>query len=220
MAATLEFDSIELAYGDRSILSGIYMKCDVGEVIGILGRNGSGKSSLLRVVFGNLRSLHKSIRINGESLQGDYMKNRLIAYLPQGHLIPPSVSVGSALKLFGIPEQEIVPHFPEIKDFLSFKPGQLSVGYLRIIETLLILKSNAKFCLLDEPFSGLMPLHIEKMKDLIGIEKKNKGIIITDHVYREVLSISDRLYILSNGKTYVVKAAEELITHGYVNMLC
>jgi ABC-type multidrug transport system ATPase subunit len=219
MSNILEFDSIGLRYSARPILSDIYMKCQTGEVVGILGRNGSGKSSLMRVVFGSLKADHRSVRINGTSLQGDYLRQRVIAYLPQGNLIPSFLSIRKALKLFKVSEEEILLHYPEIKAFLAFTPDQLSGGYRRLIETLLLLKSPAQFCILDEPFSGLMPVHIEKLKGIIAAEKDRKGIIITDHIYREVLAIADRLYLLVNGKTHRVKHVEDLIARGYVNTL-
>jgi ABC-type lipopolysaccharide export system ATPase subunit len=173
----------------------------------------------MKVVFGSLRADHQSIRINGISLQGDYIKRRLIAYLPQDNLIPSFLSIRKALKLFKVSEEEILLHFPEFKDSLRFTPDQLSGGYRRLIETLLLLKSTSQFCILDEPFSGLMPVHIERLKEIITAEKARKGIIITDHIYREVLSVADRLYLLTNGKTHRVKHVEDLIAHGYVNAL-
>lgn len=217
MKHILEFDSLQLQYQTRSILSGIYMKCEVGEVVGVLGRNGSGKSSLMKIVFGSLKGSYQSIRINGVSLPANHLHKRLIGYLPQENLIPSFISVRKALKLFGINRNEIVADFPEVENFLDFTPNQLSGGYQRIIESLLILKSRALFCILDEPFSGLMPVHVETLKQIIAVEKAKKGIIITDHMYRHVISLTDRLYLLSNGMTYLVKDEEELIGRGYIN---
>jgi ABC-type multidrug transport system ATPase subunit len=219
MKDILEFDSIELKYETRSILSSIYMKCEVGEVVGLLGRNGSGKSSLMKVAFGSLRGDHQSIRINGKQLPEDYMAKRLISYLPQENLMPSFLSIRKMFKLFDVDEEEITSQFEEVKDFLNLKPKQLSGGYERIIEAILILKSKALFCILDEPFSGLMPVHVEKLKQLIVAEKNKKGIIVTDHLYRDVMAITDRLYLLANGKTYFIKNEQDLIERGYVNTL-
>jgi len=217
MANTLEFDSLELWFEKRPILSGIYMKCAAGEVVGILGRNGSGKSSLMKIVFGSLKASHQSIRINGESLAYDFIEKRLIGYLPQENLIPSFLSIRKAMKLFGIDEGEIIKAFPETEAALELYPQQLSAGSLRIIEALLILKSKALFCILDEPFSGLMPVNIDKLKQIIAEEKKKKGIMITDHLYRHVLSLTDRLYLLANGRTYQVKDEGDLMARGYLN---
>ena len=216
MKHTLEFDSLELSYNTRSILSGIYMKCEVGEVVGVLGRNGSGKSSMMKIVFGSLKGSHQSIRIDGEPLPPNHLSKKLIGYLPQEHLLPSFISIRKAFRLFGIEEDEIITDFPEVKAFLPFNSKQLSGGYQRIMEALLILKSKAQFCILDEPFSGLMPVHIERMKQIIANEKSKKGIIINDHMYRHVMDITDRLYVLANGKTYSVNGEADLVARGYV----
>ena len=106
MKDILEFDGIELSYGTRSILSGIYMKCSVGEVVGILGRNGSGKSSLFKVVFGSQAATHRSVRINEEPLPDDFIRRRIIGYLPQSNLIPPHVPIAKALDLFEVEKEK------------------------------------------------------------------------------------------------------------------
>ena len=216
MKHVLEFDSLELWFEGRSILSSIYMKCEVGEVVGVLGRNGSGKSSMMKIVFGSLTGSHRSIRIDGEPLPSGHLRKKQIGYLPQDNLLPSFISIRKAFRLFGIDEQEITKDFPEVREFLQFTSKQLSGGYLRIVEALLILKSKAPFCILDDPFSGLMPVHIERMKQIIANEKSKKGIIITDHMYRHVVDITDRLYVLANGKTYMVNREEDLVARGYV----
>ena len=88
-----------------------------------------------------------------------------------------------------------------------------------MIETYIILKSNAKITMLDEPFSHLAPLYIKKIKALIEIEKRNKIIIITDHLYRDILDVSDDIYLLKDGWSRMIKSHDELIHHKYINSL-
>lgn len=107
--------------------------------------------------------------------------------------------------------------FHPAKELLNLKPNQCSGGTLRIIETLLILLSPAPFCILDEPFSGVMPIHIEILKEIIQTQKQQKGVILTDHLYRHVTNIADRMYVLSNGQTYPIKSADQLVYYGYIN---
>lgn len=212
----LEFDGIELSYGTQRVLSGIYMKCSVGEVVGILGRNGSGKSSLFKVVFGSQSAEHRSIRLNGKPLPDDFIKQRIIGYLPQGELVPPHVTIAKAFDLYGIKHEDVLSYFPDLNDQLTLKPSELSGGFRRVVELVLILKSRSRFCLLDEPFSGVMPVHVETVKRLLVEAKAEKGIILTDHLYRSVMSVAERLYILSNGCTYPVRSHEDLISRGYL----
>ncbi len=216
MKDILEFDGIELSYGTQRILSGIYIKCVVGEVVGILGRNGSGKSSLFKVVFGSQSAEYRSIRMNGDPLPEDFIKKRIIGYLPQDNLIPPHITIAKAFDLFRIERKEILRHFPDVHEQLNLRPDEISGGYLRVIELMLILKSRSRFCLLDEPFSGVMPVHVEQIKKMLSEAKEQKGIILTDHLYRNVISTAERLYILSNGSSYPVRNHDDLITRGYL----
>jgi ABC-type lipopolysaccharide export system ATPase subunit len=217
MKQELEFDSVALAFDQRPILSSVAIKCFTGEIIGILGRNGSGKSSLMQVVFGSLRAEYKSVRVNGRSLNSDYFKERLISYLPQDSLIPNYIRINNALSLFGVSKEELLLDFPESHEWLTLYPSQLSGGSLRIVEALLILKSKASFCLLDEPFTGIMPVYVQRLKEIILNARKKKGIVITDHLYRDVMSIADRLFVLDKGQTYPVRNELELQQRGYIN---
>lgn len=219
MTHKLEFDSIEVSFGDRRILSGIYMLCETGKITGLLGRNGCGKSTLMKIVFGSMPFEQKSVRINGESLGVDYVSHKRIAYLPQTNLIPSYLRVREALALFDVDSSAITQIFPEAAELMHLRPSQLSGGYLRIFEVMLILNSKANFCLLDEPFTGLTPIYIDKIKRVLAEVKKTKGIIISDHMYRHVAEMSESLYLLANGRTYQVRDQEQLISLGYVNSL-
>jgi ABC-type multidrug transport system ATPase subunit len=79
----LEVDSVILNFGDKRVLSDVYLKCCTGEVVGILGRNGSGKTTLLRIIFGELETTNKSIRINGQVISEPYKSDGLLKFLPQ-----------------------------------------------------------------------------------------------------------------------------------------
>jgi ABC-type multidrug transport system ATPase subunit len=217
MKDVLELDGIFLEYDLSKILSSVHVKCETGQIIGLLGRNGSGKSSLLKIVFGSLEGQSKSVRINEVPLIEPFTGH--ISYLPQQPLIPNFISIRKALKLFGIDKQVILDVFPEVKDALELKPNEVSGGMRKIIEVVLILNTPSQFALLDEPFSGIMPVHVETLKDYMRIKKKEKGIIITDHLYRHVMELSDKLYVLTNGKTYIVNDEQKLVSLGYLREL-
>jgi ABC-type lipopolysaccharide export system ATPase subunit len=142
-----------------------------------------------------------------------------LAILPQDHLIPPYIKISEAIKNFNISTEEIIELMPVVKDWLNLKPDECSGGSLRLVETMIILLSDKPFCFLDEPFSGLMPLHIELVKKIILAEKKRKGIIISDHLYLHVKSITDKIYVLSNCQTYLMKNEEHLVKYGYLNKI-
>lgn len=215
----LEFDSIEIYVGGRKLLSNVYMLCERGAITALLGRNGCGKTTLLKIVFGAITCSQKSVRVNGRSLGISYLPQKLIAYLPQSDLIPSYLTVRRAISLFRIPEKSITDVFPEAASFMDLKATELSGGYLRIFEILLILYSEAPFCLLDEPFTGLTPVYIERIKSILAEVKSKKGIVVTDHMHKHVADIADRLYLLANAQTYRINDREQLISLGYVNHL-
>lgn len=217
MINTLEFDSLYLEFGQHRVLSNIFMTCKTNEVVGLLGRNGSGKSCLMRIVFGSLPSSHKSIRINRKHFAGNSKDSIMINYLPQEKFIPPFLSLREILRIYGISHSRLTSYFPEFQELMKQQPNELSGVYRRIAELLIILLFPSKFSLLDEPFSGLMPIHVEKLKEIIVIEKKNKGIIITDHLYSHITEIANKIYLLSSGQTYPITRQEQLIQRGYIS---
>lgn len=219
MINTLEFDSLYLEFGLHRVLSSVYMSCSTGQIVGLLGRNGSGKSCLMQVVFGTMSAESRSVRFNKNHLFGDYLKERVISYLPQSDLLPNFMTFKKALDLYEIDHRLLVEQFPELVDCLGRKSSEVSGGQRRLFEVLMIIYSSHPFCILDEPFSGLMPLHVEKLKEIFIKEKTKKGIIITDHLHRHIRDIADELYVLTNGKTYKVIHHEQLIELGYVNEL-
>ncbi len=80
---TLEVDSVNLAFGGRKILTDVYLKCETGDVVGLLGRNGSGKSSLMKIIFGTLRGESQSVRLNGQYVKQLFKSPNTVHYLPQ-----------------------------------------------------------------------------------------------------------------------------------------
>jgi ABC-type multidrug transport system ATPase subunit len=212
----LEFDGIEFRYTETSLLSGVYVKCETGQITGLLGRNGSGKSTLLKIVFGSLKTDVKSVRINDQYIHSPGFSNRRIAYLPQGSFIPSDLTLRQVLKLYRILPDTILDHFPELTDFLDKRKAILSGGTVRLFENLITLYAPSSFCFFDEPFSGLSPVMIDRLIECMKNEKENKGILITDHLYKYVTQIADRLFVLANGRTYPVKGTEDLIRRGYL----
>jgi ABC-type lipopolysaccharide export system ATPase subunit len=213
--AVLEADSIELTFGGRKILQNIYLKILSNQVTAILGRNGGGKSCLLQIIFGILTPTYKSVRWNGQYIESPYRKQGLVRYLPQYLLTPSSMCVEEAFKCYGI-HADCVNHekMPLLK---NQRMGQLSGGERRFLETLMILLSPVQFVLLDEPFSHLSPIYVEQLKIIIQEQKSQKGILITDHLYRDVLDIADQTYLLQNGATYLLSnPRQELIDRGYI----
>ena len=196
----------------------VYMKSETGKVTGLLGRNGTGKSCLMKIIYGELVPNDKSIRINGNSIYNKYRNPNDIRYLPQGRFIPKSLTIKRIFDDFELDFLDFTNEFPEFEKFYKAKFKNLSGGEQRIIEIYSILASKTKFCMLDEPFSQVMPVHVETIKGLILREKKNKGIIITDHLYKYIIDICDNLYVINGGKTYLTKSLQDIEILGYAKI--
>lgn len=214
----LEADSIELSFDDKKILYGVYLKAEKGKITGVLGRNGSGKTCLLRIIFGDLMPKYKSIRLNGKHFQKPIFTTNKIAYLPQHKLLPNSISLKKAFNLFNQNLIEFINHFESFSRYKNSKCNQLSSGELRVVETYLILNSDKEIIMLDEPFSFIAPLYVEKFKTLIQEKKHKSAIVVTDHFYREILDISDSIYFLKDGYSKLINSKEDLENEGYLNI--
>lgn len=217
MNHTLEADSIELSFDGRKILSSIYLKCETGKITGLLGRNGQGKTCLMKIMYGSM-PCEKSVRFDQVAFSEAYQQPNLVRYLPQFNFIPKSLSLKRIFQDFELVYSAFGKMFPEFVSKYTTAVGSLSGGERRLVELYVILKSRSQFAILDEPFTHLNPIQIDKVKDLLREEKKHKGLLITDHLYQHIVDICDNLYVLSDGKTHVTKNRGDIDTFGYARM--
>jgi ABC-type multidrug transport system ATPase subunit len=216
MKHILEADGIQLSFNGRSVLSDIYLQIETGRITGLLGRNGQGKTCLLQAIHGSL-NCERSVRINRRSVRLPVEGFNRIKYLPQFHFIPGSCTIKRVLADYTLSESSFVQAFPEYTEKLTTAVKQLSGGERRLIELYIVLRSNAPFILLDEPFTMLSPLQIDQVISLIEEEKEEKGILMTDHLYEYVINHCEQLYVLSGGKMHMVKTDEDIERLGYYN---
>ena len=217
MSDLLEADSIRKEFGRKQVLTDISLRCQPGDIIGLLGRNGSGKSTLLKILFGTLYTDYKFIRINDRILSQPFKTKRTIAYLNQDNFLPKNISVKQVFEIYsgeldekGFLEDEV------LSKVLLTKIGNLSGGESRYLEVKLLLCLNTLFVLLDEPFNGISPLHIDLIKTMIKDKALKKGIVLTDHDYRNVLDVANKYYLLFDGGLRSVETKQDLIDWGYV----
>lgn len=210
----LEADSVALAFGGKDILSGCYICCKPGEVVGLLGRNGCGKSSLLKVIFGTLNPQFKHITLEGKIILHSYLKGK-IAYLPQDNFMPRFLRVKDVLSEcnHSLITSEISRKYLEL---LKMRLTDVSGGERRFLECLWVLSRPADYILLDEPFSEIAPYQIEVLQDIIREIGKTKGIILTDHMYQPLLDVSDRIVLLHNHAAYNIKEKDDLVLYQYI----
>jgi len=213
----MQVDSVMKAFGTKQVLTDVFLTCDQGEIIGLLGRNGSGKSTLLKIIFGSLAADQKFVKIGDKIINGIFDNRNLIKYLPQDNFIPNHIKITTIISLFCDKENgSLIKSNEWIKPMLGKKSNQLSGGEKRLLEIFLIIHSNAKYVLIDEPFNGIAPIYKEVIKNLIKEQSKNKGFIITDHDYWNILDLSTRIILMHDGGTKEIKSKDELEYLGYI----
>lgn len=217
MMHTLQADSIRLEFDGRIILSDIYITCETGKITGLLGRNGQGKSCLMKIIYGDLPS-EKSVRFDNVAQYEAFKRPDLLLYLPQFNFIPARLSLERIFKDFELDYLLFAKNFPEFESRSRSPIGNLSGGQRRLVELYVIVKSKSQFAMLDEPFTHLNPIQVQQVRELLLEEKNNKGLLITDHMFRHVTGISDSLYVLANGKTHLTKNIGDIENVGYARL--
>lgn len=205
-------DSIQFSYeNSKTLLTGAYLRCRIRDRIALLGRNGCGKSTLLKILFGSIRAQHAYIRLNGQRITKAFV-SKDVCYLPQDSFLPTAIRVDQAVKLM-IEDSKIREKItgdallkPVAKELIA----NLAGGELRYLEIMLLVHQPATFMLLDEPFSGISPVVKENIAALIVSLSPQKGFIISDHDYQNVLEVSNQIVLLQNGGCRVLKDRREL----------
>jgi ABC-type multidrug transport system ATPase subunit len=198
----LHISNLSLSYGRHKILNSIDLDLETGTIYGLLGLNGVGKSSLMQSLFGNNRKATFHAYLDGKPIDLTKQENQIVSYLPQDPFVMKGVSVFDMAQ-YWYPEPEDLDKIlyePMVHKMHHKKVGVLSMGERRFLEFLLVFYLPHPFLLLDEPFSGLAPLQIQRVQELIKEKGSHKGILISDHYFDNVLQMSDHNWMLRHGK--------------------
>jgi lipopolysaccharide export system ATP-binding protein len=196
------------------VVNDVSINVKQGEIVGLLGPNGAGKTTTFYMITGMIRPNAGQVYFNDQDITKlpMYKRARLgVAYLPQEASIFRKLTVEENLlaimEMIGVPKNERkqrTEHFLEelnITHIAKQKGFQLSGGERRRTEIARTLVTNPKFILLDEPFAGVDPIAVEDIQNIVhGLKKRNIGVLITDHNVHETLSITDRAYLLFEGR--------------------
>lgn len=215
----LEVKEVRKSFGKRLILDDLSFSCETGEIIGIFGRNGCGKSTLLKSVMGAFKADAIQVQIDQQTLNPSVViSSRKIGYLPQGPFLPSEMKVRDVIPLVFKKgeEQDRIFYAEGVAAFDNKQVGKLSSGQRKYLELLLLAHLKHPFLLLDEPFSLVEPHYIEKIKILLLSLKGHKGIVITDHYYRDVLEIATRSFLIRSGKKHPIKNERDLVEFDYL----
>lgn len=204
----LEVDSVIMRYGEHTVLSDVYLKCNVGDIIGIFGRNGSGKTTLFNIIYGTCTAENSFVRIDGEVISRGAFRGGLVGYLPQNDFFPAHLRIREVFSL--LPQWRVDRKDEILGRVWETRAGELSGGELRYLEIMYLLWSGFKYLILDEPFSGLAPVMVERLCSILKEHSKTAGIMIADHDYRSVAGLVNRHFMLDSGELREISSFDEL----------
>ena len=212
----MEISTEELikVYRGRRVVNGVSLEMKQGEIVGLLGPNGAGKTTTFYMIVGLVRPNRGRVMLDGKNISSTPMYRRArmgIGYLAQEPSVFRELSVADNLRLVlqftkltrADQEQRLNSLLTELNiDRLRNEKGKtLSGGERRRVEIARALATDPKFILLDEPFTGVDPIAIQDIQQIVvQLSKKNIGILITDHNVRETLKITERAYIIADGQ--------------------
>ena len=217
---SLQVKHIDKSFGKKIVLKDVSITCKKGEITGIFGRNGTGKSSLMKIIFGTLKHDNGKIEIDQKSYyQNEIIPNQEISYLPQDTFLPKNIKVRNIIPFFfqDGSDQDNIFYSKGVGNFTQRKIKELSLGQLRYLEILLIGHLNHSYMLLDEPFSMIEPIYKDFIKEFLLKLRDQKGIILTDHYYSDVLEITDKNYLIKDGSILKIENKNDLIKREYLN---
>lgn len=216
--------SIKKSYRGRSVVDGVSVELKQGEIVGLLGPNGAGKTTSFYMIVGLVRPDQGNVFLDDFDITNLPMYKRAqlgIGYLPQEVSVFRKLSVEDNIMailemtpLSSIQRKEKLEKLLEEFGLVAIRKNlgdRLSGGEKRRTEIARALATDPKFILLDEPFAGVDPIAVEDIQSIISeLRNRNIGVLITDHNVQETLSITDRAYLLFEGKILKSGTAEEL----------
>lgn len=213
---TLRTLDISKAYRGRRVVDAVSVSVGVGEVVGLLGPNGAGKTTTFYMIVGLVTPDSGRIQLDDRDITGLAMFQRArvgISYLPQEPSVFRKLSVEdnlrAILETLPIPEHERRERLESLIEQMGLEKVRHNKGYMlsggerRRVEIARSLSIQPEFLLLDEPFSGIDPIQVIELQRIIAeLRKTGIGILITDHNVRETLAVTDRAYIINNGRIF------------------
>ena len=207
----LAIKDLIVAYGQSRVVRDVSFTCAPGETVAVMGRNGMGKTTLMKGMIGILKKESGSITVGGTEISTLDSFKRVkagIAYVPQGRQIFSSLTVEENIKtgLETVKDKRIPDYvyemFPILKEFRGRKGGNLSGGQQQQLAIARALVSNPKVLILDEPTEGIQPSIIKEIAASLNVIKKQRGlaIVVSEQVLSFALEVADRILVIEGGK--------------------
>src|ERR1700759_595449 len=209
-AQVLQVQDLQAWYGESHILHGMNFNVNAGEVVTLLGRNGAGKTTTLKSVMGIIGKRTGSVRFNNQNTiraSSDKIARMGMAFCPEERGIFASLDVRENLLLppvvrpGGLPLEQIFDLFPNLKERLNSQGTKLSGGEQQMLAIARILRTGARFLMLDEPTEGLAPVIIQQIGHTIArLKTEGFTILLVEQNFRFASTVADRYYIVEHGK--------------------
>ena len=219
-APVLSVENLQAWYGESHILHGIDFNVNAGEVVTLLGRNGAGKTTTLKSVMGMIGKRTGSVRFNNQETirtSSDRIARQGIAFCPEERGIFASLDVRENLLLppivrsGGLSLDQIFDLFPNLKERLNSQGTKLSGGEQQMLAIARILRTGARFLMLDEPTEGLAPVIIQQIGHTIArLKSEGFTILLVEQNFRFAATVADRFFIVEHGKIIDGFASSEL----------
>lgn len=229
----LEMNGVRAAYGKVEILQDVSLRVAQGEIVGLLGRNGVGKTTSLKSILGLVRKTGGSVSFDGVDITGrspHKIPSCGIGYVPQGRGIFPNLSVEENLYigLSGSPDPEmkdyVFERFPRLAERLHQNGGTLSGGEQQQLAIARCLVMRPKLILLDEPTEGIMPILVQEIRrEILEINATGVSILLVEQNLSTAFKICNRVYLMEKGAVVRESTTEELkrqpqLVHRYLGM--
>ena len=211
-------------YGQSHILHGVDLRIARGEAVGLLGRNGMGKTTLIRTLLGQVPATQGSVHIDGREVTRQPTERivlRGIGVVPEGRGVFPNRSTRENLLMAARPGvrgqydwtfERVLTTFPRLAERLSHGGGQLSGGEQQMLAIGRALMSKPKLLLLDEPSLGLAPIIIQQIFDIIEqLRKDGVTVFLVEQNANQALKLADRGYVLENGRIVMQGSGHDLL---------
>lgn len=212
----IQISNLYKKFGKNEVLQGVELTINKGGIIAILGPNGSGKTTLIKALLGMVVPNKGDLAIDGNSIKNKWKYRQGIEYLPQIANFPGNLKVKELIRMIKdlrqreSNERELVELFG-LEPFLDKKLATLSGGTKQKVNIVLTFMFDSPIIILDEPTTGLDPVALILLKELIQAEKeKGKTILVTSHIMQFVDEVADRVIYLLEGKIYFQGTLDEL----------
>jgi len=224
----LEINGVSAGYFNKRVINDVTMHVDKGEVVGLIGHNGAGKTTTLKTILGLIKSDEGLINFQGLNITGHVAVKNVhsgMRFIPQERFTFPDLTVMENIMLgahhverkeiIDASLKEVLRKFPFLESRNTQKAGTMSGGQQRILSIAMVMMAQPKFVMLDEPSLGLSPLIVQEIGTIVrNMADKGMSILLVDQSVKQTAKISDRVYVMKNGRIVLEETGKKLLERG------